>query len=66
MRSRPPAACSNFAFNQLHARKVIALIDPLNARSISLVYKLGMQFDRVVRMKRGNRGADVLRYVRDA
>jgi [ribosomal protein S5]-alanine N-acetyltransferase len=53
----------DYAFHQMHARTVIALVHLFNAPSIALVNKLGMQFDRVVRMKRGNRGADVLRYV---
>jgi RimJ/RimL family protein N-acetyltransferase len=52
-----------FGFGHLHARSVIALTDPFNAPSIVLINKLGMRFDRVVRMKRGQRGADVLRYV---
>lgn len=56
----------DFGFNQLHARTIVALVHFFNAPSIALAYKLGMQFDRVVRMKRGNRGADVLRYVRHA
>ncbi|HTV91920.1 MAG TPA: GNAT family N-acetyltransferase [Verrucomicrobiae bacterium] len=56
----------DFAFSQLRARRVIALVHPFNAPSIALVNTLGMPFDRVVRMKRGNRGADVLRYVRYA
>ena len=58
-------AVMDFAFSRPDVRSVIALIDPLNARSIALIYKLGMHFDRLVRMKRGNRGADVLRYRRD-
>jgi len=52
-----------FGFEQLHARSIIALVSPFNARAIALVNKLGMRFDRVVRMKRAQRGADVLRYV---
>ena len=56
-------AVLDFAFAQLHANAVIALTDPFNAPSIVLINKLGMKFDRVVRMKRGRRGADVLRYV---
>jgi [ribosomal protein S5]-alanine N-acetyltransferase len=56
----------DFGWNQLHARTVIALIHPFNAPSIALVYKLGMQFDRVVRAKRGQRGGDFLRYIRHA
>lgn len=56
----------DFAFHRPDARRVIALVHPCNAPSIALVNKLGMRFDRVVRMQRGNRGADVLRYVRDA
>jgi RimJ/RimL family protein N-acetyltransferase len=53
-----------FGFEQLHAPSIIALVDPFNARAVALVNKLGMQFDRVVRMKRARRGADVLRYER--
>jgi ribosomal-protein-alanine N-acetyltransferase len=52
----------HFGFDQLHAKSVIALTSPFNAASIVLINKLGMRFDRVVRMKRGDRGADVLRY----
>ncbi len=52
-----------FGFRQLHAKSVIALTSPFNAPSIVLINKLRMRFDRVVRMKRGERGADVLRYV---
>jgi len=52
-----------FGFGQLHARSIVALVHPFNARAVALVNKLGMRFDRVVRMKRGQRGADVLRYV---
>ena len=52
-----------FGFGQIHARSIIALTDPFNTPSIALINKLGMRFDRVVRMKRGQRGADVLRYV---
>ncbi len=55
-----------FAFHRPDTRSVVALVHPFNAPSIALVNKLGMGFDRVVRMKRGNRGADVLRYVRHA
>jgi len=52
-----------FGFGQLRARSVIALVSPFNARAVALVNKLGMRFDRVVRMHRAQRGADVLRYV---
>jgi hypothetical protein len=40
------------------------LVHPFNGPCIELVNKLGMRFDRVVRMKRAQRGADVLRYER--
>ncbi|MGA7569326.1 MAG: GNAT family N-acetyltransferase [Candidatus Aquilonibacter sp.] len=53
-----------FGFQQLHAPSIIALVDPFNAPAVTLVNKLGMRFDRVVRMKRAQRGADVLRYER--
>ena len=53
-----------FGFDQLHARSIIALVHPFNGPCIELVNKLGMRFDRVVRMKRAQRGADVLRYER--
>ncbi|HTC31556.1 MAG TPA: GNAT family N-acetyltransferase [Candidatus Acidoferrum sp.] len=52
-----------FGFGHLRARSIIALTDPFNTPSIVLINKLGMRFDRLVRMKRGQRGADVLRYV---
>lgn len=52
-----------FGFEQFHARSIIALVSPFNAPAVGLVNKLRMRFDRVVRMKRAQRGADVLRYV---
>lgn len=52
-----------FGFEQLHARSIIALVHLFNEPAVALVNKLGMRFDRVVRMKRAQRGADVLRYV---
>jgi ribosomal-protein-alanine N-acetyltransferase len=55
-----------YGFDALHAARIVALVDPPNARSIVLLRKLGMSFDRVVRMTRGGRGADVMRYVLDA
>jgi len=55
-----------FAFEQLGAESVIALVSPFNAPCVTLINRLGMQFDRVVRARRGNRGGDMLRYVRHA
>ena len=53
-----------FAFEQLRARAAVAYVHPFNAASIALVNKLGMRFDRVERVHRGQRGGDFLRYVR--
>ena len=53
-----------FGSDHLHARSIIALVHPFNAPAIALVNKLDMRFDRVVRMRRAQRGCDVLRYER--
>ena len=53
-----------FGSDHLHARSIIALVHPSNEPAVALINKLGMRFDRVVRIKRAQRGADVLRYER--
>lgn len=55
-------AVVGFGFAQLHARQIEALVHPFNARSIRLINKLGMSFDRVVRVTRAGAGHDLLRY----
>jgi RimJ/RimL family protein N-acetyltransferase len=55
-------AVLDFALAQMHARGVIALVHPFNARSIALLNKLGLRFERVVRVKRSGVGHELLRY----
>ncbi|MGB6985473.1 MAG: GNAT family N-acetyltransferase [Candidatus Aquilonibacter sp.] len=55
-----------FGFEQLRARSVMAFVSPFNAPSIAVVNKVGMRFDRLMRVTRGQRGGDFLRYVRHA
>ncbi|HEY1653993.1 MAG TPA: GNAT family N-acetyltransferase [Candidatus Tumulicola sp.] len=51
-----------YAFETLGLRRVVALVHAGNARSIAVIRRLGMRFDRVVRVFQ----ADALRYVIDA
>ena len=55
-----------FGFEQLARAVGDGLRHPFNAPSIAVVNKVGMRFDRLMRVTRGQRGADVLRYVRHA
>lgn len=48
-----------YAFQPLGLPRVVAFVHPGNARSIAVVHRLGMRFDRLVRAFH----ADVLRYV---
>ncbi|MDE2482446.1 MAG: GNAT family N-acetyltransferase [bacterium] len=48
-----------FARDERHLARVVALVDPRNARSIGVTHRLGMRFDRVVRAYR----RDLLRYI---
>jgi len=48
-----------YAFQELGLSRVVALVHPGNARSIAVMHRLGMRFDRVVRVFQ----ADVLRYI---
>ena len=50
----------DYAFGALNLPRVVAFVHPGNARSIALINRLGMRFDRVVRAFR----ADVMRYVK--
>lgn len=56
------SAVIDYCFATAHLPAVYALINPDNTASIALAYRLGMQFDRVVREYR----RDLLRYVRHA
>lgn len=52
----------NYGFTTVGLSKIYALIDPRNAGSMAVAYRVGMQFDRLVRAYR----RDLLRYVRHA
>jgi RimJ/RimL family protein N-acetyltransferase len=56
------SAVIDYCFTARHLSEVYALINPDNKASIALAYRLGMQFDRVIRAYR----RDLLRYVRHA
>jgi [ribosomal protein S5]-alanine N-acetyltransferase len=53
-----------FGFEHLNPRSIMAFVHPFNAPSIAVLNKVGMQFDRLMRVQRGQRGGDFLRYVR--
>lgn len=44
------SATLNYAENVLKLEKVIAIVDPENAVSIALIKKIGLQFERLVRL----------------
>jgi len=52
------SAVLDWGFREQGLRRIVATIDPRNARSIALVNRLGMRFERVVRAHKG----DVLQY----
>ncbi len=56
------SAVIDYCFATCHLREVYAIINPDNKASIALAYRLGMQFDRVIRAYR----RDLLRYIRHA
>ncbi len=41
-----------FAASNFHLPRIVAVVDPRNARSIALVNRLGMRFERVARIDR--------------
>lgn len=51
-----------YAFETLALPRVVAFVHAGNARSIAVIRRLGMRFDRVVRVFR----TDALRYIKDA
>lgn len=51
-----------YAFDVLKLPRVVAFTHRDNARSIALIDRLGMRFDRVVRIFH----ADLMRYFKDA
>lgn len=55
-------AVVDYCFGPLDMHEVYALVDPRNAVSIAVAYRLGMRFDRVVRAYK----RDLLRYERHA
>ena len=55
-------AVLEFAFGHAGLRKVYALIDPMNERSIRVANRLEMRYDRIVRAY----DRDLMRYVKEA
>jgi ribosomal-protein-alanine N-acetyltransferase len=54
------AAVLDWGFNQHGLQRITAVVSPENPRSIAVIYKLGMHFERVVRAYKH----DLLKYAR--
>jgi ribosomal-protein-alanine N-acetyltransferase len=54
------AAVLDWGFNQHGLQRIVAVVSPENPRSIGVVYKLGMRFERVVRAYKH----DLLKYAK--
>ena len=44
------SAVLNYALNDLKIKRIIAIVDPENAVSISLIKKIGLQFEKMVQL----------------
>lgn len=55
------SAVIDYGFDVLALPRIVAFVHPFNSRSIALIHRLGMSFDRVVRAYR----ADLLRYTKE-
>ncbi len=56
------AAVMEFGFAQARVPRIVAVVNPRNARSIALINKLGMRFEGVVRAYQ----SDLLKYAKEA
>jgi RimJ/RimL family protein N-acetyltransferase len=56
------SAVVEFGFRDQGFARIVAVVHPFNARSIALVRRLGMRFDRVVRAYQN----DLLKYAKEA
>ncbi len=44
------SAVLNYALNKLKIKRIVAIVDPENVVSIALIKKIGMQFERMIRV----------------
>ena len=58
------AACAvhDYGFTQLQLPRIVAVVNPFNARSIALINRLGMRFEHVVRAYKN----DLLKYTKSS
>jgi [ribosomal protein S5]-alanine N-acetyltransferase len=56
------SAVLEWGFREHGLRRIVAVVYPANTRSIALINRLGMRYERIVRAYR----ADLMKYVKDA